>query len=75
MRGKKVGSWLIEKLQKKALKNEQIHDISLECISYNKEALKFYQKLGFEKMAKRYDYYDFGGELFDAEILVFKAKN
>lgn len=52
------------------LKNQSISEVWLEVRKSNENALKFYQKNGFEKQSERKDYYQNPSE--DALILLLK---
>lgn len=53
-RGKGIATKLFEKIEDVAQK-EKIDSIELEVFSFNKEAIKFYEKLGFSVKTSRYE--------------------
>lgn len=64
-----IGSKLMEEFLKDCRKHE-VQELSLEVYENNQSAIAFYQKFGFEEVAKRPHYYKEG----DAILMVKKVK-
>ena len=65
-----IGTNLIYKICEIALCEYLCIGVYLDVVDYNKSAIQFYEKNGFEKVAKIKNYYDINKNFYDADVFL-----
>ena len=65
-----IGTELINRIYEIGLNDYLCIGIYLDVVDYNKSAIKFYEKNGFEKVSKIKNYYDIKSNYFDADVFL-----
>lgn len=64
-RSKGYGAEALKLLLNYAFNFQNMHNVNLEVFSFNKRAIKCYQKVGFKEYGRRHDVYFLDGKYYD----------